>query len=572
MLCNRRRPRICASKGMSPKPASWSDDAERRDISPRRDQGLTRLTSLIVLVLVALVTAARPAWGAAQDISTRTAPRNEIFYLIFVRSFRDSNGDSVGDLKGIEQELGYLQDLGVTTIVLTPLYQSPFYHSYFADDFSKVDPAYGNEADFRHMVQALHKRGMKIFIDEEIQYVTSNHAWFRAAMKDPKSPPGSFVFRDGPENTHVETMDLGSYDGSKTPVAMVNLHDPAVLDYQTKLFRYWMNPSDNAGADDGVDGFRIDHMMDDLDNLKKLDNLFTGFWAPLFKSLRSEKPGLRILAEQADWNSYGDDWFDRGTVDMVYAFQIRQSIASFDKKRLTEAVSQTALRTPPGKQQLIFIENHDTDRFATVVDGDLRREKIGASLNLLLKGIPLIYYGQEVGLAGRQRHDGPTDGNDIPVREAFPWTSTVGPGMAVWYKGPESWWTNSSILKGSYPSLEKEATDPQSLYTYYKKLVALRNTRSEFVTGEQSIIENDSPDVFSFERQEGEHRALVLVNLADRPTTVHIRVRDVVASPKGIGLHDVFTGDHVSPGANNALEVSLGGYGVGIFDVVPSEK
>jgi len=572
MLRHRRHPRIATSKSVNQRPDSLGDDVERRGTSPYRAKGQARLTPLIILVLAVLAAAARPARGAAQEISIHSAPRNEIFYLIFVRSFRDSNGDSIGDLKGIEQELGYLQDLGVTTIVLTPLYQSPFYHSYFADDFSKVDPAYGNEADFRHMVQALHKRGMKIFIDEEIQYVTSNHEWFRAATKDPKSPLARFVYRDGPDNTHMEIMDLASYDGSKTPVAMVNLHNPAVLDYQAKLFRYWMNPSDNAGADDGVDGFRIDHMMDDLDNLKKLDNLFTGFWAPLFKSLRAEKPGLRILAEQADWNSYGDDWFDRGTVDMVYSFQIRQSIASFDKKRLTGAVSQTAMRTPPGKQQLIFIENHDTDRFATVVDGDIRREKIGASLNLLLKGIPLIYYGQEVGLAGRQRHDGPTDGNDIPVREAFPWTSEIGPGMAVWYKGPESWWTNSSILKGGYPSLEKEATDTNSLYAYYKKLVALRNEQSEFVTGEQSIIDNDSPEVFSFERSEGEHRKLVLVNLADRPTTVHIQARDVVASPKGIGLRDVFTGDEVSPGSNNVLEVSLGGYGVGIFSVISSEK
>ena len=111
---------------------------------------------------------------------------------------------------------------------------------------------------------------------------------------------------------------------------------------------------------------------------------------------------------------------------------------SFDKKQITEAINETWQRTPVGKQQLIFIENHDTNRFASEVGGDIRREKIGAALNLLLKGIPFIYYGQELGMEGRQLKDTGSDANDIPVREAFPWTATIGPGMAVWYKGTGS--------------------------------------------------------------------------------------------------------------------------------------
>ena len=143
------------------------------------------------------------------------AEAGEIFYLIFVRSFRDSNGDGRGDLRGIEDELGYLQDLGVTTIVLTPLYQSPLYHSYFATDFSKIDPAYGTEADFRHLVRALHRRGMKIFIDEEVQYVTAEHEWFRDALNNPKSRFSHFVLFHGPGNTLPEP---GPYGLTELPV------------------------------------------------------------------------------------------------------------------------------------------------------------------------------------------------------------------------------------------------------------------------------------------------------------------------------------------------------------------
>jgi len=492
----------------------------------------------------------------------------EIFYLIFTRSFRDSNGDSVGDLKGIEEELGYLQGLGVTTIVLTPLYQSPYYHSYFADDFSKIDPAYGTEADFRHLVRSLHKRGIGIFIDQEIQYVTANHVWFKDSQDNPNSRFSHFIDRSGPGNTPAEAADLPSYDGTRTRVAMVNLHDPAVLEYQTRLFEHWMNPTGRAGAGDGVDGFRIDHMMDDLDNLKKQDNLFSSFWTPLFSKLRADNPHVRILAEQADWASYGDDWFSRGHVDMVYAFQIRRAIVSFDKKQISEAVAQTGQRTPAGKQQLIFIENHDTNRFASEVGGDIRRERVGASLNLLLKGIPLIYYGQELGMGGRQLKGTGSDANDIPVREAFPWTATVRPGMAVWYRGKGVWWDQSPIKRGGYPSLEAEADRPDSILAYYKYLVALRRANPELAAGDQTIVENDSPDVFSFVRSDGTRRALVAVNLAERPLAVHV----AAASPRSATLRNLATGEVLDPGPDGTFAIPLQEFGVGIFEIMTTAR
>ena len=248
--------------------------------------------------MVAVLAAATILGSACAAVPTppeRSSATDEIFYLIFPRSFYDSNGDAKGDLKGIEEKLGYLQDLGVTTVVLTPLYLSPFYHSYFADDFSTIDPAYGTEAEFRHLVQSLHKRGMKIFIDQEIQYVTANDEWFKDPLNNPKSKYSHYILYNGPEDTQPESEKLPSYDGIQVPVAMVNLYEPAVLTYQTKLFEHWMNPTGRVEADDGIDGFRIDHMMDDLDNKKKLDNLFARFWTPLFNQLKACNPHVRIL-------------------------------------------------------------------------------------------------------------------------------------------------------------------------------------------------------------------------------------------------------------------------------------
>jgi glycosidase len=510
--------------------------------------------------------------GTAPAAQGGPGAKDEIFYLIFVRSFRDSNGDTKGDLRGVEDKLDYLRGLGVTTIVLTPLYQSAFYHSYFATDFSRIDPAYGTEADFRHLVRALHRRGMKIFIDEEVQYVTADHEWYKDAINNPKSRFSRFIPFHGPGNTLPESgpyglVDLASYDGTKVRVATVNLYDPGVLEYQTRMFEYWMNP-DGANADDGVDGFRIDHMMDDLDSRKILVNLFARFWTPLFGKLRAENPRVRILAEQADWG-YGEDFLIRGGADLVYDFPLRGAIVSFDKRKITEAVAETWRRTPAGKGQLIFIENHDTNRFASEVGGDARRERVGAALNLLLKGIPLIYYGQELGMEGRQFRGWNSDANDIPVREAFPWTSAVGPGMAVWYKDSGPWWTQSPLARGGYVSLEAEAKDPGSLLAYYRGLIALRRTHPELVSGEQAVVADDNDRVFMFERFSGARRTLVAVNLSSAPATARVAAGGAALAPRAALLREVTTGDKLACGGDGSFTLALQPYGVGIFEVLP---
>jgi glycosidase len=532
-------------------------------------QSFVRRMAAARAVLLAILGAAAvlgSAYAASPTPPAGSGASDEIFYLIFVRSFSDSNGDTKGDLKGIEERLGYLQDLGVTTVVLTPLYLSPFYHSYFATDFSKIDPAYGTEADFRSLVRSLHKRGMKIFIDEEVQYVTADHEWFKDSLNNPNSKYSHYILYNGPKNTQPESGELPTYAGTRVLVATVNMYEPAVLEYQTEQFEHWMNPTGRVGAADGVDGFRIDHMMDNLDMTGKLTGLFARFWTPMFQQLRADNRHVRILAEQADWSAYGDDWFNRGNVDMVYAFPIRGAIVSFDKKQIVGAVTETWRKTPAGKQQLVFIENHDTNRFASEVGGDLRREKLGASLNLLLKGIPLIYYGQELGMEGRQGR-WMSDGNDIPVREAFPWTASIGPGMAVWYKDTGAWWTQSPLAKGGYISLESEVNEPGSILSYYKYLIALRKANPELITGDQAIVGNDSNSVFSFVRFDGARRVLVAVNLAETRLTAHVAASDAAPALQNATLRNLITGEVVIRGADGSFAITLQEYGVGIYGI-----
>ncbi len=234
------------------------------------------------------------------------AAEDEVFYQIFVRSFRDSDGDRIGDLRGIEQALPYLQRLGVTSLLLTPINPSPFYHNYFASSFEGVDRAYGDARALHRLIEAVHARGMKIYLDEEIQYATSDNPWLAEAAGRPGSRYSRYILYNGPGNTKPESAVFGitvapMWTGVSVQLATVDLLEPAVRRYFERLFVSLIDPNGDGHFDDGVDGFRLDHMMDDLDGKGKLKHLFADFWAPVFARARAVNPRVRFIAEQGDW-------------------------------------------------------------------------------------------------------------------------------------------------------------------------------------------------------------------------------------------------------------------------------
>jgi alpha-amylase len=493
-------------------------------------------------------TIALPAYGAmvvkARQQQSRTDAAGEVFYQLFVRSFRDSNGDGIGDLRGIQDKLGYLQDLGVTSILLTPINPSLFYHNYFASSFEGVDSGYGGLSAYRELVRAIHARGMKIYLDQEIQYVAQDHLWWTQSLGQPASKYSRFILYNGPGNTQPESGFFGitaapMYTGEKVGITPVNLLDAGVQRYFQNLFVSMIDPNHDGRFDDGVDGFRIDHMMDDLDMKGRLTNLFAQLWAPIFHRARAANPNIRIIAEQFDWG-FGEDYLTRGGTDMVFAFPLRNAIKSLNRQAIADTIAEMRKRTPPGKGQLLFIENHDMNRFASEMGGDLRKEKIGAALSILLQGTPLIYYGQEIGMKGRQNKAWGTDANDIPVREAFEWARNGDAvGLATWYRNTGAWWTDRYAKDGDGISVEEEERDSTSLLSFYRKLLALRRGRLELVAGEQQIVETYRPDVLAVRRSTPEQASLVLVNLSDSATTVGVRL---LGFAQDDGLRDLLSG------------------------------
>jgi alpha-amylase len=530
----------------------------------------TKVTLIIGLLCLTNGTAfgQAPSTPGAGKYRKAGKSQEEIIYHIFQRSFYDSNGDMHGDLNGIRQKLDYLQQLGVTAILLTPLYESVFYHNYFSSDFKKIDPRYGTLQDYINLIKELHRRGMKFYMDMETQYVTEDHPWWKDGLNNLNSPYSDYILYDDKAHTQPSTIvanlkGLLGYDSVYRRITTVNLNSPKVLEYNYQLFKFWVDPNGDGKFDDGVDGFRLDHMMDDLDNKHIMPHLFNTFWNPLLSRLRQINPKLSIVAEQAEWGSLGMDYLKNGGVDRVFAFRLAFAIRSLNKKQIVAAADSVFLSTPANKQQVVFIENHDMARFSYGVKGDENKLKIGSALNLLLGGVPSIYYGQELGMSGTNASLGATDANDIPNRSAFEWyKSDKGKGMAYWYKvkGPWKAQFNDDVSNDGI-SLEEEIDKPNSTFNFYCKMIALRKANPVISNGLYKTLQNDKGQVFTFMRYQGDRKLIVAINLSDKPIEDAITLEGKAAPLK------VLFGTSKPRVITNIIAVHLPAYGIGVWSM-----
>ena len=458
--------------------------------------------------------------------------QNQVFYHIFTRSMRDSNGDRQGDLKGIEQSLPYLGRLGVTAILLTPLYPSPFYHNYFASKFDGIDPAFGTMRDYRNLVRAIHARGMKIYLDEEFQYVSYDHQWFRSALGNPASPYSDVFIFHGPGNTRPESGPFGitmakRFPGAVTGITTLNMKSAKFRAWATRYLLGWLDPDHDGDFADGVDGFRLDHLMDDLDNKHINTNLFAGFWRPVLDKIRAANPRIRIIAEQWDWGD-GADFLRRGGVDAVFAFPLTAAIRSFDKAKIVKAIGELERAVPPHKTELLFLENHDMGRIAS--DPGMTPEKLrtAATILLALKGVPSIYYGQELGMKGQVRSEYQSDEKDIGNREAFKWTANgEAPGEANWYKGPKSYWTARFARDHDGISVEEEDRDKGSLLNLYRQLLKIRASHPALRTGTERTLATPD-DILAIERRGSREKLMLIANLSPSNRDFPVSGRDLL--------------------------------------------
>lgn len=422
-----------------------------------------------------------------------TSDGNRVFYEIFVSSFSDSNGDGIGDLRGIINRMDYLNDgdptsglsLGVEGIWLTPIYASPSYHKYDVADFYQVDPDFGTLEDLKELIALCHERDVKLILDLPINHTSTEHRWFKNfvnshRMNNPLNTYYDFyVWQTAGETTpagrhfaRVAGMDLLYEANFSDAMPEPNYANPLVRETMLDVAKYYLNL--------GVDGFRFDAAKYIYygDNAACVD-----FWSWYLGELRALKPDLYTVAEVWDGDGIIDQYLPVTSCFNFTASQASGMIAQAAKggdvnsfvAYMSKYLDNLARRSDVALPTL-FIANHDTDRAAGYLTLATGRAKVAATLYLLSPGSPFIYYGEEIGLRG-SRGSASTDANR---RLAMLW----GDGDTV--ADPEGT-TYAKSNQTPYSVLDQKA-DATGLYTHYKQLLMIRRANPEIARGEYTAL------------------------------------------------------------------------------------
>ncbi|GAA2792256.1 glycoside hydrolase family 13 protein [Nonomuraea dietziae] len=455
--------------------------------------------------------------------------RDAVVYQVYPRSFADGNGDGTGDLIGVRERLGYLSELGVDAIWLSPFYTSPLNDGgYDVADYRDVDPRFGTLADFDAMIADAHARGIRVIVDIVPNHTSSEHPWFKEGLRD------RYIFRDqpndwesifgGPAWTQVEDGQwyLHLFDPTQPDL---NWDDPAVREEFRDILRFWL--------DRGVDGFRIDvaHGMVKAEGLPDVgDDLHVEMlghdsvpyfdqdgvheiyreWRPI---LDSYQDGRMAVAEA--WVSSPARLARYvGPDELHQAFNFEFMMAAYGAKSFRDVIDKSLAEAElVGAPTTWVLSNHDKPRHVTR-HGGLARARAATQLMLSLPGSAYLYNGEELGLPEvldlpdelRQdpaflRSGESRDGCRVPL----PWTCSDGFGWhSPWLPIPSTWGPLSR---------EAQEGDPGSTLAFYRAALKLRKEHPALGGGELTWL--DSPkDVLAFRREPG---LVVLVNFGETP-------------------------------------------------------
>lgn len=415
-------------------------------------------TLLLIACLLLMLLSVSPAQAYVPVNNTN-------WYEVFVYSFKDSDGDGIGDLKGLQSKLDYIEDLGFNGLWLMPLMPSPSYHKYDVVDYYDIDPQYGSLQDMRELVAAANAKNIKIIIDLPVNHSSSRHPWFLEAVEALKKgrtdhpKVGWYVFSQEEQTNFSRVFGTDWYyeeqfQGGGMPD--LNLDNPEVRDEIKNILAFWL-------CDVGVDGFRLDavtsfYAKDDEKNIA-----FLRFLQETATSLKTSAfivgeawTGLNQLARY--YQSGVDSFFlfpaSQAEGFVASSMRARRPAQAFvtNLQKVYEAIPQPFLTLAP------FLSNHDTGRTVGLVQGRqaIERVKFAHALNNLIGGLAFTYYGEEIGMAG--------SGADPNKRLGMDW-------------GAEGKTNNPpGVTQEEYPfaPVDVQLEDSKSILTYIKKVNRLR--------------------------------------------------------------------------------------------------
>lgn len=471
---------------------------------------------LLIGILILLIVA--PA--AAQDQPQAALPwwNDRVFYEIFVRSFYDSDGDGIGDLQGVIEKLDYLNDgdpntttdLGVTGIWLMPITQSPSYHGYDVIDYREVEADYGTNDDFRALMSAAHERGIAVIVDFVANHSSDQHPWFRASAQGDPEYDDWYLWSDsdpnynGPWNQEVwhrrgDRFYYGVFWGGMPDLNHTN---PEVTQAMYENARFWLQ-------DMGADGFRVDGLKHVIEDGRQQENTpATIQWAADFNAyLNSIAPDSLMVGEVWTSSYFMAQYMEAGSADLVFEFDLASAMVDSAGAGSRSAVASLAARADelfPNGQYAAFLTNHDQNRVMSELRGRVEQAKMAASLLLTGRGVPFLYYGEEIGMVGMKP--------DERIRTPMQWDSTERTGG---FTSGRPW----QAFQNDYETVNVAAQtdDPDSLLSHYRNLIHLRNAHVALRQGAYLPVDSSARGVYAFVRQHADETLLVILNLDNDP-------------------------------------------------------
>ncbi len=485
--------------------------------------------------------------------------KDAVIYQLHVKTFYDSNGDGIGDFRGLKQKLGYLQELGINTLWLLPFYPSPLRDDgYDIADFRGINPSYGTLADFKAFLREAHQRGMRVITELVINHTSDQHPWFQ---KSREAKPGSawrdfYVWSDTHNrytDARVIFQDFENSNWTWDPVANayfwhrfyshqpdLNYDNPKVHDAIFKTLDFWM--------DMGVDGMRLDAIpylyQREGTNCENLPETHQ-FLKKLRTRMDKKYKGRMFLAEANQWPEDAVEYFGDGDeCHMSFHFPLmpRLYMALHMESRfpVTDILTQTP-SIPDACQWAIFLRNHDeltlemvTDeerdymyrayardprmrvnlgirrRLAPLVGNHRRRIELMKALLLSLPGTPIIYYGDEIGM-GDNIYLGDRNGVRTPMQ--WSWDRNAGFSQA----NPHRLYL-PVIIDPEYHyevvNVEAQQKNRHSLFWWMRRLLTLRKRLPAFSRGTLTFLEPENSKILAYIRQYEEQKILVVVNLS----------------------------------------------------------
>lgn len=493
-------------------------------------------------------------------------------YQIYPLSYKDSNGDGFGDIRGIISRLDYIKELGFETIWISPFYKTPLKDfGYDISDYQKIDPLFGTMKDVNNLIKEVHKRDMKIIFDMVMNHTSDQHNWFLESKKDKvnlkrdwyiwkkgkgkKAPTNWYSMVGNPGWNYDESTDEWYYASFLPFQPDLNYNNAEVKEEMFDIVRFWLEK--------GVDGFRLDIFNCIIKDTRLRNNPFTlryipsmnnpdGFFQRKIYNMNMEKnfefarelrkvidvcsPQKFILGEVSGNNNVIRKFLGEKNdgLNLIFLFE---SIEFKFKAAYFKKIIQSFEKYYPDPYMPVYVYgNHDRMRYMSKIDNNIFKAKLLSLIQFTVRGVPVVYYGEEIGM--HEKNIPIMDAKDplankykkIPqfiikilnlyvnrdgCRTPMQWDSDINSGFS---DSSKTWLPLNDNYKKI--NVEKQLKDEHSLINHYKNIIALRKKSPVLLSGKLALMDTP-PNILCYKRYNSDQELTVICNFSGKKKHLH---------------------------------------------------